>query len=135
LSPGDDHPAVGMTHAAARAFCAWLTENHPGTFRLPSKAEWEYLCRAGSTTVYLFGDDQAEVPKYAWTADNAGGTAHPVGGLSASAWGLFDFHGNVLEWTADTWHGNYRNAPTDGSAWIDETSTSTAIRVVAEFGE
>jgi formylglycine-generating enzyme required for sulfatase activity len=86
------------------------------TVRLPSEAEWEYCCRAGTTTVYSFGDDVKELGKYAWFKDNAPGNDPPVGKKLPNAWGLYDMHGYVWEWCLDDWQADYDKAPSDGSA-------------------
>ena len=86
--------------------------------KLPTEAQWEYACRAGSTGKYCFGDDVNQLKKYAWYNENAGSKTHPVGEKLANSWGLHDMHGNVEEWCEDVWHENYNGAPTEGSAWL-----------------
>lgn len=126
---GDDYPVEYISLANAQEFVAKLNEME-GTdkYRLPSEAEWEYACRAGTTTVYSFGDDESEFDLYGWANDNSDYSSHPVGQKEPNPWGLYDMHGNVWEWCQDKYHDSYEGAPTDGSAWNDDGYSTRVVR-------
>jgi formylglycine-generating enzyme required for sulfatase activity len=84
--------------------------------RLPSEAEWEFVCRAGTTTVWSFGDNVKQLGPYAWYKDNSKGYDPPVGAKKPNAWGFYDMHGYVSEWCLDDWKSGYAGAAADGSA-------------------
>ncbi len=113
----DRNPVVCVSHEDAEAYVSWLKEKTHKPYRLPTEAEWEYAARAGSTTRFPFGDDESQLPEYAWCSANSANKTHPVGTLKPNAWGLHDMLGNAWEWVEDAWHPNYVGAPTDGSAW------------------
>jgi len=123
-------PAICVSWNDAMEFCRKLTERFRGrspklprvqggqpqgvapTYRLPTEAEWEYACRAGSTTKYCFGDDESRLGEYAWYIQNSNWRAHPVAQKKPNAWGLYDMHGNVWEWCQDWYHKDYySNSP------------------------
>ncbi len=103
----DDDPVVYVSWNDAVKFCAWLSKTEEKTYELPTEAEWEYACRAGTTTAFSFGDDPKARGDYAWFADNSGNHTHPVGDKKANPWGLYDTHGNVWQWCAD-WKRTYQ---------------------------
>lgn len=105
FSTRDDEAVVYVSWDDAVAFCAWLSKEEGKPYRLPTEAEWEYACRAGSTTEFCFGDDKATLTNYGWfineNLENSGYETHPVGQKLANAWGLHDMHGNVWEFCQD----------------------------------
>lgn len=126
-----NRPVTEISWNDTQNFLAELNAARPGmNFRLPSEAEWEYACRAGSTTRFFWGDDptRTDLGNYAWYDQNSGGDAHDVGTRQPNAWGFHDLCGNVWEWVQDNWHSSYSGAPTDGSAWETEGNTLRAVR-------
>ncbi len=124
-------PVICVNWNDAKKYIAWLNEWSGGGFRLPSEAEWEYACRAGTTTRYSFEGDEARLGEYSWFGGEKGNSerkTHPVGEKRANGFGLHDMHGNVYEWCEDPWHDTYEGAPQDGSAWTDGGDAS--LRVV-----
>ena len=117
---GANNPVEQVNWEDAVEFCRKLSElpaeKAAGrVYRLPTEAEWEYACRAGTTTGYNFGDDDSELGNYAWFAGNSGDTTHPVGGKKPNAWGLYDTHGNVWEWCQDRYASYPSRAVTNPS--------------------
>jgi formylglycine-generating enzyme required for sulfatase activity len=107
---GATNPVENVSWNDAAEFCKKLSEKTRQAVRLPTEAEREYACRAGSKTRFSFGDSDSDLGDYAWVAGNSGGKAHLVGQKKPNAWGLYDMHGNVTEWCAD-WHGSYSSGP------------------------
>lgn len=103
----DGQPALAMTHYNAIQFCKWLYIRTGDFYRLPTEAEWEYACRAGSETEYFFGDDASELSEYAVYSENSESETAKVGSKKANAWGLYDMLGNVSEWTYDQYDEDY----------------------------
>ncbi|MDE0866082.1 MAG: formylglycine-generating enzyme family protein [Rubripirellula sp.] len=106
-----DNPVEMVSWDDAVEFCRRLSELPKeklaeNVYRLPTEAQWEYACRAGTTTKFSFGDDDSDLGDYAWYGDNSRRNTHPVGSKLPNAWGLSDMHGNVYEWCQD-WYGNY----------------------------
>jgi len=121
-------PVINVNWNDAKAYVQWLSEQTGKDYRLPSEAQWEYACRAGSTGKYSFGDDINQLGNYGWYDKNSENQAHPVGEKQPNKFGLYDMHGNVWEWLEDVWHENYNGSPTDGSAWISGDSNIHLIR-------
>jgi formylglycine-generating enzyme required for sulfatase activity len=127
---GENCPVEWVSWEDAQSFIQKLNDKEgTDTYRLPTEAEWEYACRAGTNKEFSFGDDEKKLGEYAWYTENSGRKTHPVGTKKSNNWGLFDMHGNVLEWVEDDWHSSYENAPTNGRAWIDDPrGTSRVVR-------
>ena len=125
----EDLPVEHVSWDDVQRFVKKLNETE-GTdkYRLPSEAEWEYACRAGTTTKYFFGDDDSKLKEYAWYYKNSSRRTNPVAQKKPNSWGLYDMYGNVWEWILDRFHHNYVGAPSDGSAWEDGDSSAHIIR-------
>jgi eukaryotic-like serine/threonine-protein kinase len=137
-------PVESVNWQDAQEFCRRLSDKTNHSYGLPSEAQWEYACRAGTTTPFHFGKTiDAEIANYRAEDSNYSGKydqgafglfrkqTTPVGSMRVSnAFGLYDMHGNVWEWCEDDWHDDYEEAPTDGSAWIASTSSQNSLKVL-----
>ncbi|WP_370583152.1 formylglycine-generating enzyme family protein [Microcystis sp. LEGE 00066] len=130
-----DRPVERVNWYQATEFCKRLSRETKREYRLPSEAEWEYACRAGTTTPFYFGETiTGELANYdasyTYADEPKGGCREqttPVGQFPPNAFGLYDMHGNVWEWCADTWHDNYDDAPRDGSVWIKNENNNRSL--------
>jgi len=107
---GATNPVESVSSFDGEEFCKKLSEKTGRTVRLPTEAEWEYACRAGTQTHFSFGDAETDLGDYGWYRENSNNTTHPVGQKKPNPWGLYDMHGNVWEWCWD-WYGNYPAEP------------------------
>jgi formylglycine-generating enzyme required for sulfatase activity len=134
----DELPVVNVSWQETMAFCKRLRLRTGKNYTLPSEAQWEYACRAGTTTPFHFGDTiSSEVANYkSYVAYGDGPTGRypnqttEVASFPANDWGLHDMHGNVGEWCADHWHDTYEGAPEDGRAWVDEKASEGEHRLL-----
>jgi formylglycine-generating enzyme required for sulfatase activity len=135
---GPRNSAEMFTFTEAGAFCEKATDlmraakliDPKQRIRLPSEAEWEYCCRAGTDTVYSFGDDETKLGDFAWFTGNAAGNDPPVGAKKPNPWGLYDMHGYLREWCEDSWHENYELTPATGRPWISLASAKQPSNVM-----
>jgi len=119
---GGDCPVEQVDWNEAEAFCEAMGG------RLPSEAEWEYAARAETTTIYYYGDDSICLYDISWGGHNSGDTTHVVGRKTANAFGLYDMLGNVWEWNADCWHGDFNGAPSTGDVWAEGDCSYRVVR-------
>jgi formylglycine-generating enzyme required for sulfatase activity len=133
---GDNRPVEQVSWDEAQEFCVRLSQATGKAYRLPSEAQWEYACRAGSTMPFAFGATlNTDIANYDGNHIYGNGKKGvwreqtvDVGSFPPNAWGLYDMHGNVWEWCEDSWHNNYNGAPTDGIAWIDNSTEYKLLR-------
>lgn len=135
-------PVIWVSWSDANDYVDWLSKQTGFSYRLPTEAEWEYAVRAGGDSLYGFGDSESALCDFgngsgletsaSWRntacSDDFSDRTAPSGSFQANAWGLYDMHGNVLEWVADSYHNNYDGAPNDGSIWNESSSSQKVLR-------
>ena len=124
---GPECPVESVSWDDVQQFIENLNQKTGQKYRLPSEAEWEYAARAGATTDWSFGNHESKLYDYAWYRANSASKTQAVGKKLPNAFGLYDMHGNVLEWTQDCWHDNYAGATIDGSAWTTGCSGNVQV--------
>ena len=117
----DGYPAISMTQHAANKYAEWLSAKTGQFYRLPTEAEWEYACRAGSQTTFPWGNDPSRLGDYAWFADNSDGKYQKVATRKPNPWGLYDMLGNVMEWTLDQYGPYPESAAVVTEPWVKAT--------------
>ena len=141
FSQTDRDPVTCVNWDDAKAYVSWLSRKTGKTYRLLSEAEWEYVARAGGSSKYSYGNDESALcahgngadqrTSFSWKNtscdDGYGNRTAPVGSFAANSFGLYDMHGNVLEWVEDCWHDSYHGAPSDGSAWVSGGDCSRRV--------
>jgi formylglycine-generating enzyme required for sulfatase activity len=124
---GANMPVELVSWDEAQEFCRKAITKGTFVLRLPTEAEWEYACRAGTRSRFHSGDVESDLARVAWYDKNSGNQVHPVGQKEANALGLHDMHGNVWEWCEDEWQDDYQGAPNDGSPWVDKPRAPTRV--------
>ena len=132
---GKKHPGMGMTWHNAMTFCKWLSKKSGKQYRLPTEAEWEYACRAGSTSVFGFGDDPKQLKDYAWYEETADFETNEVTRKKPNAWGLYDMLGNVREWVYDFYSSAAYKEAAEKKPAINPKGPKTGTVHVARGGD
>ncbi len=127
-------PAIGISWHAVKTYCEWLSAKTGQTYRLPTEAEWEFACRAGSSTAYSFGNNPEELEKYAWFNKNSGNITQKVGLKLPNAFGLHDMHGNVWEICSDYYDQSYYKTFKDKKITVNPTGPEEALDPVIRGG-
>jgi formylglycine-generating enzyme required for sulfatase activity len=128
-SQGEDLPVSNVSWDEAKEFCRKLSQMTGKQYRLPTEAEWEYACRAGTTKPHA-----GDLGSIAWYMKNSDLKTHPIGQKKPNAFGLYDMHGNVYEWCEDVWHKSYVGAPIDGSAWLNGGDSTYRVKRGGSWG-
>ncbi len=124
----EQNPVLCITHHAAMEYCRWLSAKTGKHYRLPTEAEWEWACRAGTKTAYSFGDNPAKLGNYAWYDNNSDDQPHKIGKKKANPWGLYDMHGNVAEWCLDLYKKDFYAGQALDKAALSPVNLPTANR-------